>query len=146
MKKCLYIVLATLLMAACQPDHYRTVYPAGQPEMKATMLTQTVLYGTDSVAFDVEINEKETPLSQLQVKVMVGLQVVATDMLRTPDFHYAAQLRYAVPFGPNMPEGEEVKVYLTATNVEGTATNVILTARHGNDVRHAAYRSVSLYR
>ena len=131
MKKCLYIVLATLLMAACQPDHYRTVYPAGQPEMKATMLTQTVLYGADSVAFDVEINEKETPLSQLQVKVMVGLQVVATDMLRTPDFHYAAQLKYAVPFGPNMPEGEEVKVYLTATNVEGTATNVILTGCTG---------------
>ena len=131
MKKIYYIVLATLLMAACQPEHYRTVYPAGQPEMTATMLTQTVLYGTDSVAFNVEINEKTTPLSQLQVKVMVGIQVVATDLLRTPEYHYAAQLKYAVPFGPNMPEGEEVKVYLTATNVEGTATNVILTGCTG---------------
>lgn len=131
MKKYAYIVLATLLMAACQPEHYRTVYPAGQPEMTATMLTQSVLYGTDSVAFDVEINEKATPLSQLQVKVMVGLQVVATDMLRTKDYHYAARLTYAVPFGPNMPEGEDVKVYLTATNVEGTATNVILTGCTG---------------
>ena len=131
MKKYLYIAMATLLMAACQPEHYRKVYPSGQPEMTATMLTQTVLYGTDSVAFDVEINEKTTPLSQLQVKVMVGLQVVATDLIRTKDYHYAAQLKYAVPFGPNMPEGEDVKVYLTATNIEGTATNVILTGCTG---------------
>ena len=131
MKKIYYILLATLLMAACQPAHYRTVYPAGQPVMTATMLTQSVLYGTDSVAFDVEINEKETPLSQLQVKVMVGLRVVATEMLRTKDYHYTARLKYAIPFGPNMPEGEEVKVYLTATNVEGTAANLILTGCAG---------------
>jgi len=131
MKKCLYIVLVMLLVAACQPEHYRTVYPAGQPEMTATMLTQSVLYGTDSVTFDVEINEKKTPLSQLQVKVMVGLQVIATDLLRTNDYHYTARLTYAIPFGPNMPEGEEIKIYLTATNIEGTATNVILTGCTG---------------
>ena len=131
MKKVLYIALAVLLMAACQPEHYRTVYPAGQPELKATMLTQSVLYGTDSVAFDVEINETQTPLSQLQVKVMVGLRVVASEMLRTPDCHYQAQLKYPVPFGPNMQENDDVKVYLTATNVEGTATNLILTGCMG---------------
>ena len=132
MKKIFYIALVALVSAACQPEHYRTVYPAGQPEMTAIMQTQSVLYGTDSVAFSVEINEKETPLSQLQVKVMVGLRVVASELLRTPDYHYSAQLKYAVPFGPNMPEGEEVKVYLTATNIEGTATNFILTGCTGH--------------
>ena len=132
MKKVLYIVLAVLLMAACQPEHYRTVYPEGQPELKATMLSSSVLYGADSVAFDVEITETKTPLSQLQVKVMVGMRVVATELLRTPDFHYQARLQYAVPFGPNMLENDEVKVYLTATNVEGTATNVILTGCTGH--------------
>ena len=132
MKKLLYIALAALLMAACQPEHYRTVYPEGQPELTATMLTQSVLYGTDSVAFKVEINEKETPLSQLQVKIMVGLRVVANELLRTKDLHFEAELKYAVPFGPNMAEGEEVKVYLTATNIEGTATNLILTGCTGH--------------
>ena len=131
MKKVLYIVLAVLLMAACQPEHYRTVYPAGEPQMTATMLTNSVLYGTDSIAFSVEINEKQTPLSQLQVKVMAGLRVVASELLRTPDYHYEAQFKYAVPFGPNMAEGEDIKVYLTATNVEGTATNLILTGCTG---------------
>ena len=132
MKKIVYIALAVLLMASCQPSHYRTVYPAGQPQLKATMQTQHVVYGSDSIAFDVEITEKETPLSQLQVKVMVGLQVVATELIRTKDLAYSAQLKYAVPFGPNMPEGEEVKVYLTATNVEGTATSLILTGCKGS--------------
>ena len=132
MKKVLYIALATLLMAACQPDHYRTVYPESQPEMKATMLTQSVIYGTDSIAFNVEINEQKTPLSQLQVKIMAGLHVVASETLRTKDYHYTAQLKYAVPFGPNMQEGEDVKVYLTATNVEGTATNLILSGCIGH--------------
>lgn len=127
-----FILLAVMLFAACQPEHYRTVYPAGQPEMTATMLTQTVLYGTDSVAFSVEINEKQTPLSQLQVKVMVGLRVVAMETIRTKDFHYAAQLKYPVPFGANMLEGDDVKIYLTATNIEGTATSLILSGCKGH--------------
>ena len=131
MKKYINIALAALLMVACQPEHFREVYPEGNPEMTATMLTESVLFGTDSVAFRVEINEKQTPLSQLQVKVMVGLRVVATEVVRTKDYHFQADLKYAVPFGPNMPEGEEVKIYLTATNVEGTATNLILTGCTG---------------
>ncbi|MBR2266175.1 MAG: hypothetical protein IJ882_05830, partial [Paludibacteraceae bacterium] len=57
---------------------------------------------------------------------MVGLRVLANEMVRTKDFHYEGELTYAVPFGPNMPEGEEVKVYLTASNIEGTETNYIL--------------------
>ena len=131
MKKYIYIALAALVLSACQPEHYRTVYPEGQPEMTARLLTESVLYGTDSIAFHVEINETKTPLSQLQVKVLVGLRVAATDLLRTKDYHYEADLKYPVSFGPNMPEGEDVKVYLTATNVEGTATNVILSGCTG---------------
>lgn len=90
------------------------------------MVTDSVLFGTDSVTFRVIVDETETPLSQLHVKVMVGLRVLANEMVRTKDFHYEGELTYAVPFGPNMPEGEEVKVYLTASNIEGTETNYIL--------------------
>ena len=132
MKKYINIVLAALLMVACQPEHFRTVYPEGNPEIKAEVLTQDVQFGRDSISFRVTVDEKQTPLSQLQVKVMVGLRVAATEMVRTPDYHYEATLTYPVPFGPNMPEGEQVKVYLTATNVEGTATNLILTGCTGH--------------
>lgn len=131
MKKLIPILLATLLIAACQPKHYRDVYPKGNPVIQATMLTDSVQFGSDSVSFRIVIDEKQTPLSQLQVKVMVGLRVVANEMVRTKDKHYENVLTYPVPFGPNMPEGEEVKVYLTATNIEGTATNFILGGCYG---------------
>ena len=132
MKKYINIALVALLMVACQPEHFRTVYPEGNPEIKAEILTKDIQFGRDSVTFHVTIDEKQTPLSQLQVKVMVGLRVAATELVRTPDYHYEADLTFAVPFGPNMPEGEAVKVYLTATNVEGTSTDLILTGCTGH--------------
>lgn len=131
MKKLLTIALAALLMAACQPKNFREIYPEGNPVIQATMLTDSVLFGSDSVTFRVVVDEKETPLSQLQVKVMVGLRVVASEMIRTKDYHYEGEHTYAVPFGPNMPEGEEVKIYLTATNIEGTVANFILGGCYG---------------
>ncbi|MBR2266176.1 MAG: hypothetical protein IJ882_05835 [Paludibacteraceae bacterium] len=64
MKKVLYIALAALLMAACQPKNFREVYPKGNPVIQATMVTDSVLFGTDSVTFRVIVDETETPLSQ----------------------------------------------------------------------------------
>ena len=121
-----------MLLAACQPDNYRKVYPAGNPVVEARLLTPEVQFGQDTIALVVTVSETQTPLSTLRVKVMVGLNRIASEELRTRDFHYADTLRYAVPFGANMPEGEEVKVYLTATNVEGTATDFILSGCIGH--------------
>ena len=98
MKKYINIALVALLMVACQPEHFRTVYPEGNPEIKAEILTKDIQFGRDSVTFHVTIDEKQTPLSQLQVKVMVGLRVAATELVRTPDYHYEADLTFAVPF------------------------------------------------
>ncbi len=113
-------------LASCQPAHYREVYPAGQPQVEAVMLTQSVNYGEDSIAFSITITESATPLSQLHVKVLAGLTPVADEVIRTKDYLYEATLRYFVPFIAGMAEGEDIKVYLTATNIEGTETNVIL--------------------
>lgn len=121
-----------MLLAACQPDNYRKVYPAGNPVVEARLLTPEVQFGQDTIAFAVTVSETQTPLSTLHVKVMVGVNRIASEELRTRDFHYADTLRYAVPFGANMPEGEQVKVYLTATNVEGTATDYILSGCVGH--------------
>lgn len=121
-----------MLLAACQPDNYRKVYPAGNPVVEAKLLTPEVQFGQDTIAFSVTVSETQTPLSTLRVKVMVGVNKIASEELRTRNLHYADTLRYAVPFGANMPEGEQVKVYLTATNVEGTATDYILSGCVGH--------------
>ena len=122
----LFLALIAIGYTACQPDSFREVYPAGDPQLQATMLTEEVNFGSDSITFEVTITEKETPLSTLAIKVIVGINVIANEEVRTPGLEYKNTFTYAVPFGPNMPEGEAVKVYLTATNVEGTVKNVIL--------------------
>ena len=122
----LFLALIAIGYTACQPDSFREVFPKGDPQMEANMLTKEVNFGSDSISFEVTITEKETPLSTLAIKVIVGMNVIASEEVRTPDLMFKKIFTYAVPFGPNMPEGEPVKVYLTATNVEGTTKDLIL--------------------
>ncbi len=118
---------ALLLLAGCRKNEFRTVYPAGDPQLSATMQTTDVEYGRDSIYFQVRVSETETPLSTLSVKVIVGTRILASETLRTKDYEWERTLSYFVPFGANMAEGEPVRVYLTATNVEGTTKNLILS-------------------
>lgn len=131
MKRIFYILLVALVTigyTSCQPDSFRKVYPEGNPIVKATLLSQEVLnYGEDSISFTVDVSETTTPLSTLSIKVIIGVNVIANEQVRTPDMSFSGTYTYAIPFGPNMPEGEPIKVYLTATNVEGTTTDVILS-------------------
>lgn len=118
--------LGVMLMAACQPDHYRTVYPNEKPTMTASMTETEVLMGTDSVTIDVAINSKQCPLSTLTVQVIVGEAEYAHEIekvaLRTEGYEYTNRLRVAVPFTANMPDQSNVVVRLTAESVEGDKT------------------------
>ena len=129
----LFLALIAIGYTSCQPDSFREVFPEGKPVVEAKLLSESVLnYGEDSITFSVKITETETPLSTLSIKVIVGINVIANEEIRTPDYQYTNTFTYAVPFGPNMPEGEPIKVYMTATNVEGTTTDVILNQCTGH--------------
>ena len=135
MKSYRYILLALcslLVLAGCQKTQFRTVYPAGDPQVTATMETTDVQYGRDSIYFSVQVTETETPLSTLTVKVLAGTTVIANEVVRTKDYAWEGSFCYAVPFGANMEEGAPVKVYLTATNVEGTTKDMILSSCIGH--------------
>lgn len=126
MKKYLIIIFIGLMaLTGCQQKQFREVFPEGNVQLQAQMLQESIVFG-DSVSFSVTIDETQTPLSTLQIKIVVGTNVVASEQVRTKDYHYANTFTYAVPFGPNMEEGEAIKVLLTATNVEGTHSDLIL--------------------
>lgn len=128
-----WIMLAVAAMAmGCQQKEFRTVYPAGDPQVEATLQTTDIEFGKDSIAFSVRVTETETPLSTLSIKVLAGLNVLANEVVRTPDYAFEGIYKYAVPLMANMPDGEQVKVYLTATNVEGTTKDMILTGCTGH--------------
>ena len=99
----LFLALIAIGYTACQPDSFREVFPKGDPQMEANMLTKEVNFGSDSISFEVTITEKETPLSTLAIKVIVGMNVIASEDVRTPDLMFKKIFTYAVPFGPNMP-------------------------------------------
>ena len=42
----LFLALIAIGYTACQPDSFREVYPAGDPQMQATMLTEEVNFGS----------------------------------------------------------------------------------------------------
>ena len=129
----LFLALIAIGYTACQPDSFREVFPEGKPMVEARLLSEDVInYGEDSITFSVKITETKTPLSTLSIKVIVGINVIANEVVRTPDYEFNQTFTYAIPFGPNMPEGEPVKVYMTATNVEGTTTDVILSECEGS--------------
>lgn len=133
MKKIQYLLMGVgaLLMAACQPSHYRTIYPNEAPEMTASMHEKEVLMGTDSVTIDVALSSKQCPLSQLTVQVIVGEAEYAHEIekvtLRTPGNEYTNTLRVAVPFTSNMPDKSNIIVRLTAESVEGDKTQTQLS-------------------
>jgi len=133
MKKTL-IYMAVMLMGlvSCQQKKFRTVYPEGDPQVSAEMLTPDVQYGRDSIRFCVTVTETETPLSTLSIKVIAGINVLASENVRTKDYAYTGSFTYAVPLKANMEEGAPVKVYLTATNVEGTSKDMILSGCTGH--------------
>lgn len=117
--KYIMVLAAAISMVACQPDSFRKVYPQETPELTASLQQQSVVYGADEVQVAVSIKAKQTPLSTLTVKVMVGQTLITKDVIRTKDMEYTNTLSYAIPFIAGLDEGAEVNVYLTAENVEG---------------------------
>ena len=51
----LFLALIAIGYTACQPDSFREVYPKGNPTVEAHMLTNEVLFGSDSISFEVKI-------------------------------------------------------------------------------------------
>ena len=93
-----WILLAVSVLAiGCQQKEFRKVYPAGDPQIGATLLTTDVQFGTDSIAFSVKVTETQTPLSTLSVKVVAGMNVLANEVVRTPDYAFEGSYKYAVP-------------------------------------------------
>lgn len=91
------IMLAVAAMAmGCQQKEFRKVYPAGDPQVEAQLLTTDVQYGKDSIAFSVRVTETQTPLSALSIKVVAGTNVLANEVVRTPIMHLRAVI--ATPY------------------------------------------------
>ncbi len=128
--------LAAFMLVACQPREFRTVYPEETPQVSGSIAQTEVLYGTDSLDVSVSVSAQKTPLSTLTITVTCGEQEttkkIAQEVVRTKDYQFSGQFRYAIPFAAGMGEGAPIKVFLTAENVEGNKAEAVLTGCIGH--------------
>jgi hypothetical protein len=130
MKKSGIIILVALaaMLTTCKKDApYLVTYPKSLPLItNAQVAESTITYG-DSINISVSVSDKLTPLSTLQIQVVVNSEVVVAETVRTKGSEATVTRKYGVPFVANRPNNADVKVYLSSINVDGWITDTIIS-------------------
>jgi hypothetical protein len=128
-KSMLFIAIAFLF--SCGEEELRVHYPYSLPAItNASVLETEVMYG-DSITVSAEVSDAVTPLSTLEIKIVVNDVVVNKESVRTKGNSAAYSRRYQIPFGPYMPDGAAVEVHLSSINVEGNHTEQVIATTTG---------------
>ena len=115
-----------LLFASCQEAELRTHFPISMPVFdNASVAENAIVYG-DSISLAVAVSDPLTPLSTLEIKVVVGDEIVYAEKIRTKGNSASYAQKFWIPFVAHMPHGAEVEVHLSAINIEGSQKDTIL--------------------
>jgi hypothetical protein len=118
--------MAALSLVQCEKDPELVTYPESHPVFDlARVVESTVTYG-DSISLDVTLSDEITPLSTLEIQVVLNNEAILVESIRTRDNTSEIHRRYKVPFGPGMSDNVPLKVYLTSINVDGFTTDMII--------------------
>jgi hypothetical protein len=125
------LLITASIALSCGEDELRTHYPYSLPVISnAAVAESEVLYG-DSITVSLDVADPVTPLSTLEVRIVVNDVVVNKETIRTKGNSASFQKRYQVPFGPYMPGGAAVEVHLTSVNVEGNQAGQVIASTTG---------------
>lgn len=129
---CLMSVLAYLI-AGCSEDDLRTHYPNSTPVIESAEVVSDkgsdpsiVIYG-DSVLLTAVVSDPNTPLSTLEVEIIINDNLATRTEIRTPGNKCAVSEKFQIPFLANAENDTNVEIYLTLTNVEGNTAEMSLT-------------------
>lgn len=125
--KSLLLISLSLTVWSCTNEDVVVHYPASTPKIDTAIVAETQITYGDSIHVKVAVSDKVEPLSTLLLKVVVSNEVISTETIRTKGNAASIEREIAVPFGPNRPDNEPVKVYLTLTNVEGFTRDSIIS-------------------
>lgn len=117
--------LLGLFVTSCQQEDLRVHYPASKPVFDSINVPETdIVYG-DSITLNVGVSDPLTPLSTLEIKVVVNDELIASETIRTKGNQATYHQRYGIPFVARMPDNAEVEIHLSSINVEGTTTDTV---------------------
>ena len=111
-----------LLLSSCEEEDSRTVYPHSTPVIEdAAINPGTFTYG-DSVTITAKVADEATPLSTLEMKMVVNDVLVAQQTIRTAGNKAEVSAKFKVAYAAELPDNADIEVLLTLTNVEGDQT------------------------
>jgi hypothetical protein len=126
--KIFLFVLATLCMIHCEKDEHLVTYPKSYPVIEQAQVAETTITYGDSISLAVKLSDKTTPLSTLEVQVVLNNVVLTSESIRTKGNNAEVNRRYCIPFGANRIENGRVKVYLSSINVDGFTRDTIINS------------------
>ncbi len=124
--------LFILLLFSCSDDDLRTVYPHSTPVIESASISPSSFTYGDSLTISASVSDPETPLSTLEMKLIVNDKILSTLSLRTAGTETEVSSKFLVPFESELPDGAEAEVQLTLINVEGDETTGSISGVTGN--------------
>lgn len=119
-------VILALYLGSCQDEDLRVHYPKSNPVYDSVYIAEDAIVYGDSITLNVGVSDKKTPLSTLEIKVVVNDEIISSESVRTKGNSATYKTRYQIPFIAHMPDDAEVEVHLSSINVEGYKTDTIL--------------------
>jgi hypothetical protein len=121
------LLLFVLFISSCEKDPELVTYPKSYPVFTQVQVSESTILYNDSISLSVQLSDKVTPLSTLEVQVVLNNEVITHESIRTKGNESEVIRKYKVPFGANAPDNSPVKVYLSSINVDGYSTDTIIS-------------------
>ncbi|MDD2797771.1 MAG: DUF5121 domain-containing protein [Bacteroidales bacterium] len=125
--KLLFLMFVSAIFWACTNEDVVVRYATSTPKIDTATVTESQITYGDSIHLKIAVSDKIAPLSTLLVRVVVNNEVVVSEKIRTAGNKSSVNRTYGVPFVPNRPDNEPIKVYITSTNVSGIEKDSIVS-------------------
>lgn len=122
-KHILLALLSLLTFTACEEEPSRTFFPHSTPVIESAAINPSSFTYGDSVSITASVSDPTTPLSTMEMKVVINDMIVTTQTFRTKDKNAQVSSKILIPFISELPDNANVEVLLKLTNVEGDVTN-----------------------
>lgn len=115
-------LLTCIFLISCEEEDKRTVFPHSTPVIESASINPSAFTYGDSVTITAKVSDPSTPLSTLEMKMVVNDVLVAQQSIRTPGMSAEVSSKFRVAYASELPENANVEVLLTLINVEGDKT------------------------
>ena len=129
--KVILILVVAISLTNCLKENHLVTYPKSLPVFEQALVSESIITYGDSITVNATVSDNGTPLSTLEVGVVVNNEVVASESVRTKGNSSTINQKYLVPFVANRTDNAPIKVYLSSINVDGYHTDTILNTTIG---------------